>query len=299
MVRIPWNKGVTKFYPKPCLCGCGELVSLHKYRYPKKKGVYYLVNNFIKGHHKRGVNGFDLLIHEPRLCACGCGLKTTKFRGRFSRFIKGHENIGRVPWNKGGTFSIESRKKMSIARLGKEPVNKVIISSDELYGHYVVNKKSAREVSVIMGVSIDVIKNRLQELGWSRTTKEACSIDNFKQKMRTIRIRALSSDRKIASPNKLENLVYTALDARGVQYKKQVPLFDKFVVDALLPKEKIVLEIFGKYWHTMPDVVKKDISKKHYLKKCGYEVEELWDYQIREKGVEKVVSDFVKKYNLV
>lgn len=299
MARIPWNKGVTKFHPKPRLCGCGRLVSLHKYCYPKKKGVYYSVNNFIKGHHKRGIDGFNPLIHEPRLCACGCGLKTTEFRGRFNQFIKGHENIGRVPWNKGGVFSIESKKKMSIARLGKEPANKVIINSVELHKHYVVDKKSIREVSIIMGVSIDVVKNRLQELGWSRTTKEARSIDKFKQKMRIIRIRALSSDKKIASPNKLENLVYTALDAYGVQYKKQVPLFDKFVVDALLSKEKIVLEIFGKYWHTMPDVAKKDASKKHYLKKCGYEVEELWDYQIREKGVDKVVGDFVKKYNLV
>ncbi|MFA6135968.1 MAG: DUF559 domain-containing protein [Candidatus Paceibacterota bacterium] len=299
MNRIAWNKGRTKFRQKPCLCGCGNLVALHKYHYEGKSGFSYLVSDFIKGHQKRGVDGFNPNIHEPHLCECGCGKYTNKFRGRFNKFIKGHENIGRIPWNKNGSFSEASKKRMSLARLGKEPANKEFIDSDKLFRFYVSDKKSAREVSKILNISYDSVKNRLRNFGWSRTTKETCSEQNFKDKMRRIRISFLSSDKKIDSPNKLEKTVYDYLDRNNIFYKKQVPLFNKFVVDVLFPKNNVVLEIFGRYWHTMPKIVNKDISKKKYLEKCGYRVEEIWDYEIKNNGLDKTIDRVIRKYSLI
>jgi len=299
MGRVPWNKGITNVKPKPCLCGCGELVKVHKYQSAHKKGYTYLANKYIKGHGKRGVNGFDSAIHLPRSCQCGCGQKTKKFRGKFNRFIKGHENIGRTPWNKGIPFSEKSRKKMSNSHLGKIPANKVALDKKKLHTYYILEKKSAATIARIMNTSYDSVKNRLREFGWARTTKEACSLDEFRNKMRIIRVKELSSNKKLQTPNKLEKMVYTELDTYDVQYEKQAPLFGKFVVDVLFPEEKIILEIFGKYWHTMPQNIKKDKSKKKYLEKCGYEVVELWDYQIYEKGISKAIKDFVKKYNLI
>ena len=291
-------KGITKYFPKPCRCGCGELVSVRKY-YKKDRGYTYIVNKFIKSHAKRGEDGFNPEIHSPRLCLCGCGSETAKFRGKFNRFIKGHENRNRIAWNKGLTFSVISRKKMSLARLGREPANKIRVDLNDLYRLYVLERNNISIVSQKLGISKDVLKNRLRFLEWSRSTKDSCSHSDFKERMRQIRIKTLSSKPLIESPNKLEKSVYDTLDKFKIYYEKQVPLFNKFVVDVLFPYQNLVLEIFGRYWHDRPNIKKKDFSKRKYLETCGYRVEELWDYDIKEKGVELALREVFRKHNFV
>ena len=258
-----------------------------------------MVNSFLKGHEKRGVDGFDLELHVPRLCLCGCEQLTNKFKGRYSRFIKGHENIGRIPWNKGREFSEIVRKKMSLSRLGKEPANKIHINLGLLYNLYVKECKTASAVGQELKVSTSVIKYRIKKLGWSRSTKESCSFPAFREKMRELRIKTLTSNKIIETPNKLEKLVYSYLDKIGIQYQKQIPLFNKFVVDILFPQRSLVLEIFGSYWHNKPEIHNKDMSKKTYLEKCGYEVEELWDFEIQRHGVDSALQKIFSKYNMI
>ncbi len=293
------NKGPTKLQPKPCLCGCQELVKVHKYFRASGAGFWYSVNDFIKGHHKRGLGGFNQEIHSSRICLCGCGLYTNKFRGKFNKFIKGHENIGRIAWNKNKSFSESTRAKMSLARMGKEPANKVNLDVDKLKQIYIKDKKTISQASEILNISKDVIKNRLRSLGLSRTTKESCSLPEFKDRMRRIRVQVLSSKPFVDFPNKLEKLVYDSLDESGVYYQKQVPLFNKFVVDALFPECKLVLEVFGRYWHENLKTKKKDLSKKKYLNKCGYKVEEIWDYEIKQKGVDYILQKVLNRHNLI
>lgn len=242
----------------------------------------------------------DLNPKEPQSCLCGCGTITTKRKGAgfYNRFIKGHENRGRVSWNRGGPFPLETRRKMSLARLGKEPANKAQIDLRELRRLYVQEKKNAREVGRELNISLDSIKNRLRKLGWSRTTKESCSAETFKEEMRRIRIKTLTSQPVIASPNKLEDLVYRALDTLGITYQRQIPLFEKFVVDVLIPERKLVIEVFGRYWHEMPKIKKKDASKKKYLEKCGYAVVELWDFDIKKFGPEALLKNILQTYSV-
>ena len=70
------------------------------------------------------------------------------------------------------------------------------------------------------------------------------------------------------------------------------------MVDALFPRQKLVLEIFGRYWHELPVNLKKDFSKKKYLEKCGYKVEEVWDYEIKKDGAFLPLQNILKKHNL-
>lgn len=284
---------------KSCLCGCDELLKVHTYSHGSGHRVRYGVCDFIIGHDKRGIGGFNPEMYCPRLCQCGCGRYTVKARGRYNRFLKKHENNGRIPWNKGNPFSEEVRKKMSRARLGKEPMNKAVIDLVELHQRYVRQKKTISVVSRELGISTDAIKNRLRVLGWSRTTKESCATDAFREQMRQIRIKTLTSRKRIESPNKLERLVYEALDRMQIDYKKQAPLFNKFVVDVLFSQRSLVLEIFGRYWHMMPKIQKKDYSKKKYLERCGYHVEEIWDYEIKQKGIDFLLGKLAQKYTLI
>jgi very-short-patch-repair endonuclease len=188
---------------------------------------------------------------------------------------------------------------MSLARRDKEPANKIFIDQNELYRLYVVNKKTAREIAELLQISYDAVKNRLNSLGWSRSLREASSLSSFREKMRDLRIKALTSGKAIATPNKLEKLVYDRLDAFSVDYQKQVALFNKFVVDIFFPQQKLVLEIFGRYWHENPKIMMKDRSKKQYLIKCGYNVEEIWDYEIKQNGVDSVLHNVLEKYSLI
>jgi very-short-patch-repair endonuclease len=270
---------------KTCLCGCGSLVRLN--------------NLFIKGHNRRGINTFNSGIYSPRLCLCGCGKITKKLRGRFNRYIKGHENIGRSAWNKGKSFSEASKLKMRQSHLGKEPANKIPIDLDVLHKLYIRDRKNIAFVSKAIGVPADAIKNRLRSLGWSRTTKESCSSEEFKERMRQIRVDFLASDKKIETPNKLERLVYDSIEELNIPYEKQVPLFGKFVVDTLFPDKNLVLEVFGQYWHERPTIIKKDYSKRKYLEKCGYKVEEIWDYEIKRQGIQTVLKNVFQKHGLL
>jgi len=297
-MRIAWNKGLSKIKSKLCECGCGQLLAVHKYT-KKNGGFSYQVFKFIKGHAERGADGFNSEIHNSRMCACGCSNLTNKNGGRYYKFIKGHENIGRKPWNKGGAFTIESRRKMSISRLGKEPWNKVHVDPKQLYNFYTIKGMTASQISNMLDISKDVVKNNIRLLEISRTTKESCSTEEFKSRMRNIRIKYLSSNKAVENPNKLERLVYDTIDRLGVKYEKQKPLFNKFVVDAFFSQKNLVLEIFGKYWHQLPINVKKDYSKKKYLEKCGFKVEEIWDEDIKRKGAESVVREILINYGII
>lgn len=175
-------------------------------------------------------------ITKSKHCLCGCG----ELVELTNNFIKGHENVGRIAWNKGKSFSEVSKLKMSQSHLGKEPANKIPIDLNVLYRLYVVE-----------------------------------------------------------TPNKLEKLVYNSIESLNIPYKRQVPMFGKFVVDALFPDKKLVLEVFGRYWHERPSIVKKDYSKKKYLEKCGYRVEEIWDYEIKQQGIQTVLKRVFQKYDLV
>lgn len=325
---IPWNKGKTKYKPKLCLCGCGQYTKVGKckngssyiywenswikghekrgingfnrpaprpklcacgcgqyanvLKWKRESGSYkYYVATWIRGHAKRGINGYNPDIHEPRKCACGCGQTTKKTRGKYNKYIKGHCGFkkGYIPWNTGRKFSESVRIKMSLAKRGVSPANKVNVDINEIRRLYVQEKKTCSEISKILGCTKDVIKNRIRGQRWVRTTKESCSLKSFRDKMRILRVKAMACSKR-GQRTSLEIIFYKILDRAKIKYLSQHPMYNKFVVDAFLPRHNLVVEAMGKYWHNLPNVKKKDRSKKAYLEKCGCRVLELWEDEI-------------------
>jgi very-short-patch-repair endonuclease len=68
-----------------------------------------------------------------------------------------------------------------------------------------------------------------------------------------------------------ESLLWSALSAGklGVQFRRQVPLAGRFVVDFLAPKERLVVEVDGNYHATR---VQADASRDRKLRRLGYRV---------------------------
>lgn len=58
-------------------------------------------------------------------------------------------------------------------------------------------------------------------------------------------------------------------------------MFNKFLVDILIPDKKIIIQWDGVYWHSKPKRVLLDKSQDAYLKKCGYKVLRITDVEMK------------------
>lgn len=184
---------------------------------------------------------------------------------------------------------------MSLAKIGVSPANKQNIDMKQLYQLYVVEKRNSSEIAKIMKVSINVVKNRIRGQNWVRTTKESCSLDSFKTRMRELQVDRLSYLSKVGRNriNNLERKLYNGLKKYKIDYIPQYPMYNKFVIDAYLPRYNLVVEAFGKYWHSLPKIHKKDLSKRAYLEKCGHKVIELWEDEIEniDNCIKKIIRE--------
>ena len=74
----------------------------------------------------------------------------------------------------------------------------------------------------------------------------------------------------------------------GVDFFEQVTLFGKFTVDIFFPREKLIVQFDGNYWHSKPKRVKLDISQDAYLQKCGYKVFRVTDTSFKQNNIEEI-----------
>lgn len=96
---------------------------------------------------------------------------------------------------------------------------------------------------------------------------------------------------------KPELMVKTYLQNNGIEFISQYPMYNMFVVDFYLPKQNIVIEVLGDYWHGHPDKYgdeegkkpltekqiknkKKDGIRYKYLTKAGHQVHMIWECDI-------------------
>ncbi|GEM_PF-2993594 len=108
------------------------------------------------------------------------------------------------------------------------------------------------------------------------------------------------------SDTKPERIIKELLIHKNIEFIPQHLMYDKFVVDFYLPKENIVIEVFGDYWHgnplfygelgTMKPLTEKQIKQKNkdkareaYLKKCGHAFYILWEHDIYN-NLEEVIE---------
>lgn len=154
---------------------------------------------------------------------------------------------------------------------------KIHISADELRYLYETEGLSASSIGVRLGVSVQTITHLLRQHG--------------------IPIRRLTYS--MPRETTIETLMYGELERRGVTFVKQSVVDGLWVVDALIPGPKVVVECDGEYWHSKPEMQRRDKRKDAYLRSRGYTVLRFPESAIRadvKQCVEKVVGVLVNHY---
>lgn len=65
-----------------------------------------------------------------------------------------------------------------------------------------------------------------------------------------------------------------------------------FLVDAYIPKLNLIIEVDGEHWHSLQNIIKKDKAENAYLKKCGYKMLRIREYEIKD-------GTFLNKLNTI
>ena len=97
--------------------------------------------------------------------------------------------------------------------------------------------------------------------------------------------------------NKLELAGREILKGIGLKknqdFQEQVLMFNKFLVDVVIPNKKIIIQWDGDYWHSKPKRKNLDKSQDTYFKKSGYEVIRIKESEIKKN--KKEVYDYLKR----
>lgn len=154
---------------------------------------------------------------------------------------------------------------------------KFTLDADELRYLYEVEGLSAAAIAKRHGVGGNSVTRRLHECG--------------------IEIRRLHYS--MPKTTSIEEAVYAELERRGVTFVKQQVVDGLWVVDALVPGARLVIECDGEYWHSLPEMEARDARKDRYLRSRGYTVFRFPEAGIRadvQACVQRIVDALVDRY---
>jgi very-short-patch-repair endonuclease len=89
-----------------------------------------------------------------------------------------------------------------------------------------------------------------------------------KEKLRKAAILQLQAG-TLKQDTSIEKKMQRALTSAGVEYEHPFNFKDKFLCDFAIPSHNIVIECDGDYWHSRPEIIKRDSAKNGYIAKCG------------------------------
>jgi len=115
-------------------------------------------------------------------------------------------------------------------------------------------------------------KDKNERLEWSKSMRLAATI----------------------KPNKPERRLAEIIHAHNLPYEYVGN--GKFWIEKINPDfvncngQKVVLEVFGDYWHNLKNVILKDKEKEEILKKYGWKRVIFWEHEIKELPVSTLLE---------
>jgi len=179
----------------------------------------------------------------------------------------------------GKRLPIEHRRKISEAHKGKrcsEATKKKISESEK-------GKRLSEETKKKMRGRIPWNKGKKHSKQSIEKMIDRKRSEQARQKMRIAR-------QKWVIPKKdtsIEVAIQNELKSRGYKFKKHTvvlknnPITKPYQCDILFPKQKIVVECDGNYWHNFPHFRPIDILRTKELQKEGFIVLRFWGSEIK------------------
>jgi len=240
-------------------------------------------------------------------------------RGHLERngFVQDNFKRNKPSWNYGQTKETDSRIAIGAEKLSctmKEKAEQGLINPPF---HNKTTEEIKQSIDKALQTKLERFDGKYGPPNWAKgLTKETDSrIEKLAEKIsKTRKEKIASGEINIWSAIKachfegtqIENLLFGELIKNNLNFKQQVLLFDKFLVDIVDKDNKISIFADGCFWHGCEKCnkgnfkgIKKrrqiDASQTAYLTKCGYRVFRFWEHDIKKdpKACAQQVADYI------
>ena len=213
------------------------------------------------------------LIQELQRVAGDLGRTPSTIEFDNSSALSSSTIIGRLgPWKDAcklaGLKPYISTKPQNVPAGWNKGQRKLKIGEDELRYLYEVEGLSVSAIATRYNVGRSTVSRLMKEFG--------------------IEVRKLHYS--MPRETSIETKLYIELERRGVTFVKQQVIDGIWVVDALIPGARIVIECDGEYWHSLPEMQKRDKKKDAYLRSRKYKV-----FRFPEAAIHADVTGCVQK----
>jgi G:T-mismatch repair DNA endonuclease (very short patch repair protein) len=99
------------------------------------------------------------------------------------------------------------------------------------------------------------------------------------------------------------DIIHNELSKLGVKFDAEHLINGKFCVDVFAPEYNLIIFVDGCYWHACPihhpnnKKPNSDNARIPYLTKCGYNIEIIWEHDIKER-LDEVIKGICLKYKI-
>jgi G:T-mismatch repair DNA endonuclease (very short patch repair protein) len=211
---------------------------------------------------------------------------------------------GNVPWNKGKQLSKDQSGGRKRIKFNINKVKKLYLAG-----------QSTIQLEKQFGISSNTIARRLDQIGVNRRSRsEVCSLVmnrpevkrkfDLKRKVRwnkpeehlkmsqfqrelnrnkSWKINRIKNSRKAQSHKKTkpEKIIEPFLKQFGFEYAGDGKFFiESFNPDFVNKERKIIIEVFGDYWHNLPRYKKADKRRLLVYSEAGYKTIVFWESEI-------------------
>jgi len=185
-----------------------------------------------------------------------------------------------------GTFirTEEMRKNMSLAKLGtihSEETKRKIGDSNRGKKHSETTRKKMSESAKGRNPTKETrrkMSETRKRISFEGRHKPKYHTEETKQKIRDARLKQILPVIDTSIERKFEIF----LKEKSINYIHPFNLGNRFQCDFYLPSLNLIVECDGTYWHSRPDMKKRDKAKDAYAKKCGFNMLRLAEKQINK-----------------
>lgn len=162
---------------------------------------------------------------------------------------------------RGKKLSLNHKEKLRIARLGKKLSEEIKQKIGNAHRGIPETQEAIKKVT----------EARVKKSSWVR---------NFGVNGR------LATKLKATKP---ELRLFNILKNLQISFYPDYLMYNKFFVDAYLPKQNIILEVDGRYWHSSDKQKEKDRKKDLYLTACGHQVYRFWEDTFNQQSIQNLL----------